>query len=93
MAQGIRNAGRIPARVQVRTPPHRTNHVAGSDSDPLSQYGVTGGGNDAAVYTRYGSNAVALGWPTKYSHSPAEESDTRDVDGLSRICAVLATQW
>jgi len=33
------------------------------------QYGVTGGGNDAAVYTRYGSNAVALGWPTKYSHS------------------------
>ncbi|EQD49365.1 Peptidase M42 [mine drainage metagenome] len=56
------------------------------------QYGVTGGGNDAAVYTRYGSNAVALGWPTKYSHSPAEESDTKDVYGLSRICTLLATQ-
>ena len=64
----------------------RANHI------PV-QYGVTGGGNDAAVYTRYGSNAVALGWPTKYSHSPAEESDTKDVDGLSRICTVLATQW
>lgn len=57
------------------------------------QYGVTGGGNDAAVYTRYGSNAVALGWPTKYSHSPAEQSDTRDIYGLSRICTVLAKYW
>jgi putative aminopeptidase len=57
------------------------------------QYGVTGGGNDSAVYTRYGANAVALGWPTKYSHSPAEESDTQDVDGLSRICTVLAKDW
>ncbi|HVC30628.1 MAG TPA: M20/M25/M40 family metallo-hydrolase, partial [Steroidobacteraceae bacterium] len=57
------------------------------------QYGVTGGGNDSAVYTRYGANAIALGWPTKYSHSPAEQSDTRDVYGLGRICAVLAKDW
>ncbi len=57
------------------------------------QYGITGGGNDSAVYTRYGADAVALGWPTKYSHSPAEQSDTRDIDGLSRICTVLAKDW
>ncbi|MBW4051506.1 MAG: M20/M25/M40 family metallo-hydrolase [Proteobacteria bacterium] len=57
------------------------------------QYGVTGGGNDSAVYTRYGANAIALGWPTKYSHSPAEQSDTKDVYGLSRICTVLAKDW
>ncbi len=57
------------------------------------QYGVTGGGNDSAVYTRYGANAVALGWPTKYSHSPAEQSDTRDVYALSRICTVLAKDY
>ena len=57
------------------------------------QYGITGGGNDSAVYTRYGANAVALGWPTKYSHSPAEESDTKDIYGLSRICTVLAKDW
>ena len=56
-------------------------------------YGITGGGNDSAVYTRYGVNAVALGWPTKYSHSPAEEADTRDVNGLARICTVLAKDW
>ena len=64
----------------------REHHIA-------VQYGVTGGGNDAAVYTRYGANAVALGWPTKYSHSPAEQSDTRDVYALSRICTVLAKDW
>lgn len=64
----------------------RTHHIA-------AQYGVTGGGNDSAVYTRYGADAVALGWPTKYSHSPAEESDTRDVYALSRICTVLAKDW
>ncbi len=57
------------------------------------QYGITGGGNDAAVYTRYGADAVALGWPTKYSHSPAEQSDTKDIYGLSRICTVLAKDW
>jgi putative aminopeptidase len=57
------------------------------------QYGVTGGGNDSAVYTRYGADAIALGWPTKYSHSPVEQSDTRDIDGLSRICTVLAEDW
>ena len=64
----------------------RTHHI------PV-QYGITGGGNDSAVYTRYGADAVALGWPTKYSHSPAEQSDTRDVYGLSRICTVLAKDW
>ena len=64
----------------------RAHHVA-------VQYGVTGGGNDSAVYTPYGADAVALGWPTKYSHSPAEQSDTKDVDSLSRICTVLATAW
>lgn len=64
----------------------RENHIA-------VQYGVTGGGNDSAVYTRYGANAVALGWPTKYSHSPAEQSDTKDVYALSRICTVLARDW
>lgn len=36
---------------------------------------------------------VALGWPTKYWHSPAEQSDTKDVYVLSRICTVLAKDW
>jgi putative aminopeptidase len=58
-----------------------------------AQYGVTGGGNDGAAFVRYGSTDVALGWPLRYSHSPGEVVDTRDVDSLARIVAVLAQQW
>jgi len=57
------------------------------------QFGVTGGGNDGATFVRYGSVDVALGWPLRYSHSPAEVIDTRDVDSLARIIAVLARSW
>ena len=57
------------------------------------QYGATGGGNDGAAYTRYGTVDVAMGWPMVYSHSPIETSSIRDVAGLSRMVVVLATQW
>jgi putative aminopeptidase len=57
------------------------------------QYGVTGGGNDGSAFVRYGSVDVALGWPLRYSHSPAEVIDTRDVDSLARIVTVIAKSW
>jgi putative aminopeptidase FrvX len=57
------------------------------------QYGVTGGGNDGATFTRYGSVDVALGWPLRYSHSPAEVIDTRDLEALWKIVEVLARRW
>jgi putative aminopeptidase FrvX len=57
------------------------------------QYGVTGGGNDGAVFTRYGTVDIPLSWPLRYSHSPAEVIDTRDLDALSKIVAVLARDW
>jgi len=57
------------------------------------QYGVTGGGNDGSAFTRYGSTDIALGWPLRYSHSPAEVIDTRDLDALSRIITVIAKNW
>jgi putative aminopeptidase FrvX len=57
------------------------------------QYGVTGGGNDGAVFTRYGSVDIPLGWPLRYSHSPGEVIDTRDFDALSKIITVLAKSW
>ena len=56
------------------------------------QYGATGGGNDGAAYTRYGTVDVALGWPMTYSHSPVETASIHDVAALSRIVAVLATE-
>ncbi len=58
-----------------------------------AQFGVTGGGNDGAVFARYGSVNIPLGWPLRYSHSPGEVIDTRDLDALSKIIAVLAKSW
>ncbi len=64
----------------------RENHI-------LVQYGVTGGGNDGAVFTRYGSVDIPLGWPLRYAHSPGEVIDTRDLDALAKIVAVLSKSW
>jgi putative aminopeptidase FrvX len=57
------------------------------------QFGATGGGNDGSAFVRYGSVDVALGWPLRYSHSPAEVVDTRDVDALARIVAAISRSW
>lgn len=57
------------------------------------QFGVTGGGNDGSAFLRYGSVDVALGWPLRYSHSPGEVIDTRDVDALARIVGAIARSW
>ncbi len=57
------------------------------------QYGVTGGGNDGSVFPRYGTVDIPLGWPLRYSHSPGEVIDTRDLDALAKIVAVLAKSW
>jgi putative aminopeptidase FrvX len=60
----------------------RANHIA-------AQYGVTGGGNDGAAFLLYGTTDVALGWPLRYSHSPAEVVDVRDVDALGGIITAI----
>jgi putative aminopeptidase FrvX len=70
----------------------RVIQLARENNIPV-QYGVTGGGNDGAVFQRYGSVDIPLGWPLRYSHSPGEVIDTRDVDSLAKIIAVLAKKW
>jgi len=57
------------------------------------QYGVTGGGNDGAAFLRYGSTDMPLGWPLRYSHSPGEVIDTRDLQALARAVAAIARSW
>jgi putative aminopeptidase FrvX len=64
----------------------RSQHIA-------VQYGVTGGGNDGSAFLEYGSTDVALGWPLRYSHSPGEVIDTRDLDALAKIIAAVARNW
>jgi putative aminopeptidase FrvX len=70
----------------------RVVKLANENKIPV-QFGVTGGGNDGAVFVRYGAVNVPLGWPLRYSHSPGEVIDTRDYDALAKIVAVLAKQW
>jgi putative aminopeptidase len=70
----------------------RVVQLANENHIPV-QYGVTGGGNDGAVFTRYGSADIPLSWPLRYAHSAAEVIDTRDVDSLAKIVAVLAKNW
>ncbi|HEY4132158.1 MAG TPA: M20/M25/M40 family metallo-hydrolase, partial [Gemmatimonadaceae bacterium] len=63
------------------TPPDEINDVvklAKAQNIPL-QVGVTNGGNDGSEFVRLGAVDVALAWPLRYSHSPAEVIDLRDL--------------
>ena len=85
--RGIDNSNIDPHRLVDRLAElARTNQI------PF-QLGVTGGGNDGAMFVPYGAVNVAIGWPLRYSHSPAEIIDTRDVDALARIVKVIAQSW
>ncbi len=66
--------------------------IARSTNVP-AQYGVTGGGNDGAASLVYGATDVALGWPLRYSHSPGEVIDVRDLDSLGKIIEGIARSW
>jgi putative aminopeptidase len=87
VVRAVDNSNIVPAQYV-----QRIVNLAHANKVPV-QYGVTGGGNDGAVFTRFGSVDVALGWPLRYSHSPAEVIDTRDLDALSRIVAIVAKNW
>ncbi|MGH7674398.1 MAG: M20/M25/M40 family metallo-hydrolase, partial [Gemmatimonadales bacterium] len=57
------------------------------------QVGTTNGGNDGSVFTPYGVVDVPLGWPLRYSHSPAEVIDLRDVVSLTDLVRAVAERW
>ncbi len=57
------------------------------------QLGTTNGRNDGSVLSEYGVPDVPIGWPLRYSHSPAETIDLRDVVSLADMIQVIAEQW
>jgi len=57
------------------------------------QVGTTNGGNDGSMFAPYGVVDVAIGWPLRYSHSPAEVVDLRDVVSLADIVQAAAEVW
>jgi putative aminopeptidase FrvX len=66
--------------------------LARSRAIPL-QVGTTNGGNDGSVFADYGVPDVPIGWPLRYSHSPAETIDLRDVVSLADMIRVVAERW
>jgi putative aminopeptidase FrvX len=57
------------------------------------QVGTTNGGNDGSVFGAYGVPDVPIGWPLRYSHSPVEVIDLRDLVHLSELVRATAESW
>ena len=57
------------------------------------QIGTTNGGNDGSTFTSYGVIDVPIGWPLRYSHSPAEVVDLKDLVSLADLVRAVAEDW
>src|SRR2546426_8409633 len=57
------------------------------------QIGTTHGGNDGSTFTQFGVVDVAMGWPLRYSHSPAEVVDLKDLLSLAEMVRAVAEDW
>ena len=53
--------------------------------------GTTNGGNDGSELVRYGAVNAPVAWPLRYSHSPAEVVDLRDIRALADMVLAIAT--
>ena len=69
----------------------RIVRVARANGIPL-QVGTTHGATDGSAVGVFGAPNTGLSWPGRYSHSPGEILDLRDVLALSRLIAALATE-
>jgi len=67
----------------------RILNIARSQNIPL-QVGATNGGTDGSDFIRYGVLHVGLSWPGRYSHSPVEVLDLRDLQALERLIYAIA---
>lgn len=78
----------------VTPPPYVDSLAAVARSRGIAlQIGATNGGNDGSVFTPYGAVDVPIGWPLRYSHSPAEVVDLRDVASLAELIRAVAESW
>jgi putative aminopeptidase FrvX len=57
------------------------------------QIGTTNGGNDGSTFTQFGVVDVAMGWPLRYSHSPVEVVDLKDLLSLADMVRAVAEDW
>ncbi len=55
------------------------------------QIGLTQGSTDGTPFTFFGAPNSGLSWPGRYSHSPAEIADLRDITQLVRLIQAFAS--
>ena len=67
----------------------RILNIARTQAIPI-QVGATNGGTDGSDFVRYGVLHVSLSWPGRYSHSPVEVLDLRDLQALERLIYSIA---
>ncbi len=89
LGQGAVLRGLDGGSVASRTERDRVVKVARAAGIPL-QLGTTQGSTDGSAIGRYGPPNLGLSWPGRYSHTPGEVLDLRDLDALSRLIAALA---
>jgi putative aminopeptidase FrvX len=82
--RGIENSSLVPADARALV-----TQVARDARIPL-QLGLTQGGTDGTAFTFYGAPNVPLSWPGRYSHTPGEVLDLRDLEHLGALVAALA---
>ncbi|MFI5312297.1 MAG: M20/M25/M40 family metallo-hydrolase [Gemmatimonadales bacterium] len=75
--------------VSSRAERERVVKVARAAGIPL-QLGTTQGSTDGSAIGSFGPPNLGLSWPGRYSHTPGEVLDLRDLDALSRLVAALA---
>jgi len=76
--------------VALDAPPGREHLATDTILNIPLQVGATNGGTDGSDFVRYGALHVGLSWPGRYSHSPVEVLDLRDLQALERLVYAIA---
>ncbi len=58
-----------------------------------AQVGTTNGGNDGSAWAPWGVVNIPFGWPLRYSHSPVEVIDLKDLVVLSDWIRAIVEGW
>ncbi len=91
LGRGVVMRGLDDAAMSPLEEMQRVERVARAHAIPL-QVGTTHGGTDGSAIAVFGAPNVGLSWPGRYSHSPGEVLDLKDVRALSQLIAALATE-
>ena len=83
VVRGLDNSMSTPAATIARIV-----SIARDGKIPL-QVGVTQGGIDSSAFSAGGAVDSGLSWPGRYSHSPVEVVDLRDVEALTKLVVAL----